>query len=108
MAKKKFTLQGQKSQKTTLSLLITDLSPINVKTNFNSAIHQSKAFVGILENMFYVSTLTLVKKFWHNICVDSTHLNRRLWKTWEKTNYKNPLTGETFFPGVFTKKIGLY
>ena len=40
------------------------LSPVNVKANFNFAIHQSKSFVVILVNTFYVSSLMLVKKQW--------------------------------------------
>ena len=40
------------------------LSPVNVKANFNFAIHQSKSFVVILVNTFYVSSLMLVEKQW--------------------------------------------
>ena len=38
------------------------LSPVNVKANLNFAIHESKTFVVILVNAFYVSSLMLVKK----------------------------------------------
>ena len=37
------------------------LNPVNVKTNFNFAIHQSKTFVVVLVNTFDVSSFMLVK-----------------------------------------------
>ena len=40
------------------------LNPINVKLNFNLAVHQNKTFVVILVNTYYVSSLILAKKQW--------------------------------------------
>ena len=37
------------------------LNPVNVKTSFNFAIHQSKTFVVVLVNTFDVSSFLLVK-----------------------------------------------
>ena len=61
-------------------------SPVNVKANFNFAIHQSKTFVMILVNTFDVSSLMLVKKqwCWVMLIVCSILFNWRLSKTWVK------------------------
>ena len=61
-------------------------SPVNVKANFNFAIHQSKTFVMILVNTFDVSSLMLVKKqwCWLMLIVCSTLFNWRLLKNWVK------------------------
>ena len=40
------------------------LYPIIFKTNFSSAIHQSKNFVTVVVITFYVSSLVVVKKQW--------------------------------------------
>ena len=67
--------------------MITDFKClVNVKANFNFAIHQSKTFVMILLNTFDGSSLMLFKKqwCWVMLIVCSILLNWRLSKTWVK------------------------
>ena len=68
-------------------------SLVNVKANFNFAIHQSKTFVMILVNSFDVSSLMLVKKqlCWVMLIACSRLFNWRLSKTWKTLcNYEIP------------------
>ena len=64
MAKQKLNLRGEKVTENKLKSAnygFNILSPVNVKTSFTFAIHQSKTFVVIVVNMFDVSSLMLVK-----------------------------------------------
>ena len=64
MEKQKFNLQGKKVAENKLKSYdygFNLLNPVNVKTNFNFAIHESKTFVMILVNTFDVSSLMLLK-----------------------------------------------
>ena len=68
-------------------------SLVNVKANFNFAIHQSKTFVMIQVNSFDVSSLMLVKKqlCWVMLIACSRRFNWRLLKTWKTLcNYEIP------------------
>ena len=64
MAQQKFDLQGKNVAENKLNSSeygFKILNPVNVKTNFNFAIHQSKTFVVVLVNTFDVSSFMLVK-----------------------------------------------
>ena len=64
MAKQKLNLQGKKIAENKLKSYdygFNILNRLNVETNFNFTIHQSKAFVMILVNTSYVSSLMLAK-----------------------------------------------
>ena len=87
-------------------------SSVNVKANFNFAIHQSKTFVMILVNTFDVSSLMLVKKqwCWVILIVCSILFNWWLLKSWVKRYVakKFPCQAFTILLRVPTKKNGLY
>ena len=113
VAKQKFNLQGRKVTENKLNPLITDLKcPVNVKANFNFAIHQSKTFVMILVNKFDVSSLMLVKNqwCWVMLIVCSILLNWRLSRTWLKhyVTIKFPCQTFTILLRVPTKNFVLY
>ena len=73
-------------------------SPVNVKANFNFAIHQSKTFLIILVNTCDVSSLMLVKKqwYWVMLIACSIVLNWGLLKTWVKDYVTTKFHRQTF------------
>ena len=79
MAKQKFNLQRKKviaNKLKSSDYEFNILNPVNVKINFNLAIHQSKTFMVILVNTFLCIEFDPIKKtmkFGHNIYMSAAY-----------------------------------